>query len=122
MSGRWRVSGWWSVRLSGVVAVLAACVEVQPQAAGSGAPAAVVTEVGTEAAALPAARQQDSRVEILGARTGYSKTFALPSGRLLLQSHMRLQRVRGADGSWPAPDATLRRGADGTVSPVAAVT
>src|SRR5262245_42023438 len=122
MSGRWRVRGWASVRLSGVLAVLAAWGVVRRQGAASGARRPALTEVGTEAAALAAARQQDGRVEILGARTGYSETFALPSGRLLLQSHLRLQRVRGADASWRAPDATLRRGADGTVSPVAAVT
>ena len=124
MSGRWRARGWSSARLSGVAAVLAALVIVipPPQVASSAAPPPTVTEATTEAAALSAARQQHSRVEVLAARTGYSETFALPNGRLLLQSHLRLQRVRGGDGSWRTPDATLRRGADGTVSPVAAVT
>jgi hypothetical protein len=115
MSGRWHVTG--------VVVVLAALVVVPPPATSSAAPPPrVVTEAATEAAALSVARQQGSRVEVLAARNEYGETYALPSGRLLMQTHLRLQRVRAADGSWRAPDATLRRNADGTVSPVAAIT
>ncbi|XUL94126.1 LamG-like jellyroll fold domain-containing protein [Streptomyces galilaeus] len=62
------------------------------------------------------------RVEIVGKRTEYTSTYANPDGTTFsLSMSTAPVRVKQADGSWAAPDATLERRADGTVGPKAAV-
>ncbi|MGH1556305.1 hypothetical protein ACRAWF_44745 [Streptomyces sp. L7] len=62
------------------------------------------------------------RVEIVGKRTEYTSTYANPDGTTFsLSMSTAPVRVKQADGSWAAPDATLERRADGTVGPRAAV-
>jgi hypothetical protein len=68
------------------------------------------------------AEQTGQRVEITGEDTEYSTTYADPDGSTfdLVQSAVPV-RVKGADGQWTAPDATLVRNADGSVGPKAAL-
>lgn len=60
------------------------------------------------------------RVELPEARTETGEVFANPDGSKTLVQHAVPVRVRRGAG-WVAPDPTLRRGADGTVRPVATV-
>ncbi|MFI8459249.1 ricin-type beta-trefoil lectin domain protein [Kitasatospora sp. NPDC085464] len=51
--------------------------------------------------------------------TGSSRTTANPDGTLTSDSSPVAERVKNADGTWRAVDATLRANADGTVTPIA---
>ncbi|AWS48841.1 LamG domain protein jellyroll fold domain protein [Streptosporangium sp. 'caverna'] len=60
-------------------------------------------------------------VEVTEARTEFTTTYANPDGSSFhLEQSTVPVRVKGADGAWVAPDATLERRADGSVGPVAA--
>lgn len=59
------------------------------------------------------------RVEVMARRTETSQVFANPDGSFTLEEHLRPQWVRGPGGAWVDADPTLRRNADGTISPVA---
>ncbi|MEV6866660.1 LamG-like jellyroll fold domain-containing protein [Streptosporangium subroseum] len=81
----------------------------------------VVGQLSEEQRALSRAAETGEPVEVTGARTEFTTTYANPDGDSfhLEQSTVPI-RVRGADGAWVAPDATLERRADGSVGPVAA--
>nr|BFD93703.1 hypothetical protein KitaXyl93_50630 [Kitasatospora sp. Xyl93] len=51
--------------------------------------------------------------------TGGSQTTANPDGTLTTDSSPVVERIKNADGSWRAVDATLRTNIDGTVTPTA---
>ena len=78
------------------------------------------TELTDAVAAMAAAKRFGTRVEISGQRSETAQVYALPSGRLAAELHTSVKRVRRPDGTWTAPDATLRVAADGSVAPVAA--
>ncbi|MET8155806.1 LamG-like jellyroll fold domain-containing protein [Sphaerisporangium sp. NPDC005289] len=113
--------GW---RTLAVVAVVGAFV-------GAGTPWAAVADGGPDGsrAGRPAEWRQASaraaetgeQVEVTGARTEFSTTYANPDGESFrLEQSTVPVRVKGAGGAWVTPDATLQRRADGTVAPVAA--
>jgi Concanavalin A-like lectin/glucanases superfamily len=66
------------------------------------------------------ARANGARVEALDLRTETSQTYANPDGTWTSDIFSTPQRVKDANGSWIAPDASLIRNADGSVSPKAA--
>lgn len=75
-----------------------------------------------ETAALQKAADDGERVEVTDERTPYATTYANPDGKsFTLEQSVVPVRVKAADGSWTAPDATLVTRADGTVGPKAAV-
>ncbi|WP_433041685.1 CBM96 family carbohydrate-binding protein [Dactylosporangium sp. CS-033363] len=74
---------------------------------------------GSEAAATAQAKAGGKAVAVESARTAYSETLANPDGSFTFTSSAR--PLHGWNGqAWAAPDATLRAGADGTLSPAAA--
>lgn len=89
-----------------------------PAGAAATATAATATAATADQAA-GAARVSGRRVEVTGLRSQTAEVYANPSGTFTAVEHVLPVRVRRADGSWAAVDDTLRRGADGTVSPVA---
>lgn len=99
---------------------------------GAGAPAAATAarddRAGSDTGRLDAwqralARAAETRepVEVTEARTEFTTTYANPDGQSFrLEQSTTPVRVKGADGAWRSPDATLERRADGSVGPVAA--
>ncbi|MFD8914759.1 DNRLRE domain-containing protein [Streptomyces sp. NPDC059575] len=76
-------------------------------------------EAGDEASALLLARLQDRRIEILGARTEDTTTWANPYGTVTVESFTGPIRVKDAKGGWQPVDMTLTQ-AHGQVEPKAA--
>jgi hypothetical protein len=72
-----------------------------------------------EPAASARAKATNQRVEVETLRDEHSMTYARPDGSFVTEATLRPQRVRRADASWAAVDTTLRRGADGSIAPVA---
>ncbi|MEU7889640.1 LamG-like jellyroll fold domain-containing protein [Microbispora bryophytorum] len=71
--------------------------------------------------ALKRAAEIREPVEVTDARTEFTTTYANPDGESFrLEQSTTPVRVKGADGAWVSPDATLERRADGSVGPVAA--
>ncbi|WP_433438428.1 LamG domain-containing protein [Nonomuraea sp. CA-141351] len=67
------------------------------------------------------AAEDGEPVEVTEASTEFTTTYANPDGASFrLEQSTVPVRVKGADGAWAAPDATLERRADGSVGPVAA--
>ncbi|WP_157641532.1 LamG-like jellyroll fold domain-containing protein [Longispora albida] len=66
------------------------------------------------------ARACGRRVEAAELRTENGQTFVNPDGSHTVELTALPTRVRQSSGSWAPVDLTLRRNADGTVSPVAA--
>ncbi|MFE6828242.1 LamG domain-containing protein [Streptomyces sp. NPDC057690] len=92
----------------------------------SGAPKAAAAEPGDSAGqseakrALAVAKESGERVEVAGQRSERTTVFANPDGyTFTLEESAVPVRVARPDGGWTAPDATLRRNADGTVGPKA---
>lgn len=104
-----------------------------------GAPAVAMTEKGMaepgdatgqagqerqpseEQRALSLAAETGQPVEVTGARTEFTTTYANPDGDSFhLEQSTVPVRVKGADGTWVTPDANLEQRADGGVGPVAA--
>jgi RHS repeat-associated protein len=87
------------------------------------AQAELVTPVSSAATALAAtrdARRQKSRVEILGARTAYSQSFANPDGTTTVTESAQPRWVRRGE-TWVAASADLVQAGDGgSWSPAAA--
>jgi hypothetical protein len=73
------------------------------------------------AAASESAQRTKQRVEVTSERTETSTLFANPNGSFTLESSLVPVRVK-RDGKWVTADPTLVRNADGSLSPVAAVT
>ncbi|MDP9791935.1 hypothetical protein J2S43_000447 [Catenuloplanes nepalensis] len=74
-----------------------------------------------EGKALADAADSGQRVEVVSERTEYSQVFADPSGKLVLESSVLPQRVRGGNGSWSDRNLNLRPASDGTLRPTASV-
>ncbi|MGW4049313.1 LamG domain-containing protein [Streptomyces sp. NPDC004779] len=97
-----------------------------PAWAGAGAHTAPTGPAATEnlteeQRALAEAAATGRRVEVVGARTEFSTTYANPGGTSFrLEQSVVPVRVRAADGTWVAPDPTLEVRADGSVGPKAA--
>ncbi|MFC9700082.1 LamG domain-containing protein [Streptomyces sp. NPDC056943] len=71
--------------------------------------------------ALAKAAETGERVEVVGARTEFSTTYANPDGTSFrLEQSVVPVRARAADGGWVKPDATLEVRQDGSVGPRAA--
>ncbi|MFJ5611965.1 LamG-like jellyroll fold domain-containing protein [Streptomyces sp. NPDC093221] len=71
---------------------------------------------------LDQAQASGQPVEVVGARTENTTTYANPDGiTMRLDQFTAPVRVARADGSWAEPDATLARKADGSLAPKAAV-
>ncbi|NUT08323.1 MAG: LamG domain-containing protein [Hamadaea sp.] len=94
---------------------------VATQAAPAVAPPPCATATDTEQAALAMARRCGYRVEAADSRSETTQVFANPAGYMTAEQSLRPRWARTADGSWADADATLRRTADGSVSPVAPV-
>jgi Concanavalin A-like lectin/glucanases superfamily len=73
------------------------------------------------AAASAQAQAAGSQVEVVGQRSETTQVFANPDGTFTASAASRPVRVHQADGSWADVDPTLRRNADGSVGPVAAL-
>src|SRR5256885_547308 len=86
----------------------------------AGAGVSCVDSAADSVTAHRIAKACGKRVEILAGRTETAQVFATPSGNYTYESPLKPVRVHRPDGSWVPADATLRRDADGTVSPVAA--
>jgi len=71
-------------------------------------------------AAALAARRQGTRVEIAADRTSFSRTFANPDGTSTYEASAVPRWVKRGS-SWVAPDASLVKRSDGSLSPAAAV-
>ncbi|MCC5575897.1 laminin G domain-containing protein [Microtetraspora sp. AC03309] len=70
---------------------------------------------------LDRAAEIGESVEVTGARTEFTTTYANPDGESFrLEQTTVPVRVKGPDDAWVSPDATLERRADGSVGPVAA--
>src|SRR5579859_5353982 len=122
-----RMPGFGAVRTNrGLVTIVTAavCLIAGGVVVGVTVPAgAQVSCVDSAADAVTAHRVASAcgkRVEALNGRTETAQVFANPSGDYTFESTLKPTRVHRPDGSWVAADATLRRNADGTVSPVAA--
>ncbi|MEU3188136.1 LamG domain-containing protein [Streptomyces sp. NPDC006923] len=74
---------------------------------------------GTEDAALAEARRTGKDVEVTAERTETGEVFAKPNGRLEALEHLRPVRTR-VNGEWRDIDTSLRKRADGSVTPEAA--
>lgn len=71
--------------------------------------------------ALKRAAEIREPVEVTEARTEFTTTYANPDGESFrLEQSTTPVRVKGPDGTWVSPDATLQRRADGSVGPAAA--
>jgi hypothetical protein len=66
-----------------------------------------------------AARPTGAPVEVLSERSETTEVFANPNGTFTRREYLRPVWAKTADGSWVRPDATLRRGKDGSIAPVA---
>lgn len=90
-----------------------------PPAVGAVASEVVLPE-GQQA--LKDAAESGQRVEVVGERSEFTTTYANPDGESfrLVQSVVPV-RVKGEEGGWVAPDATLVTRPDGTVGPKAAM-
>ncbi|MGW5265832.1 LamG domain-containing protein [Microbispora sp. NPDC004025] len=99
---------------------------------GTGAPPAAMAaeegRTGSDAGRLSGWRLAQARaaelrepVEVTEARTEFTTTYANPDGQSFrLEQSTTPVRVKGPDGAWVPPDATLERRDDGSVGPVAA--
>lgn len=100
---------------------------------GTGTPPAAMAaqekgRTGSDAGPLNGWQQAQKRaaeirepVEVTEARTEFTTTYANPDGESFrLEQSTTPVRVKGPDGAWVSPDATLTRRADGSVGPVAA--
>jgi hypothetical protein len=83
--------------------------------------AAEVGSLRSEQSATARAAAMGRPVEVLEARSAYSRTMANPDGTFTLTQSTTPQRVKTDDGSWQNVDPTLVRQSDGTVEPKAAV-
>ncbi|GAB7106730.1 hypothetical protein JCM4814A_50440 [Streptomyces phaeofaciens JCM 4814] len=102
-----------------LLATLPAVAVASPTRAGSAAGGSKSeTPLSESARAQRQAVSSGERVEVTGERTEHETVFANPDGRTFtLEKSIAPVRVRtGADG-WAAPDATLRRRADGRIAP-----
>jgi RHS repeat-associated protein len=93
-----------------------------PQPAAASTPddraaAARTQERPDETSALMTARLTGKRVRITGMTSQTSEFWALPDGRVEAKVFSEAVRVR-RDGRWRPVDLTLRRNADGSISPV----
>ncbi|WP_407986278.1 ricin-type beta-trefoil lectin domain protein [Kitasatospora sp. CMC57] len=70
--------------------------------------------------AIAEAKRTGKDVPIPALTDEYSTSVATPAGKIRRDQNLEAQRTRRADGSWAALDDTLVRGADGSLSPVAA--
>ncbi|MFJ7911041.1 ricin-type beta-trefoil lectin domain protein [Kitasatospora sp. NPDC096204] len=70
-------------------------------------------------AAQAKAKSTGKPVVVDSMTTGGSQTTANPDGTLTTDSSPIVERVKNADGTWRAVDATLRTTPDGTVTPTA---
>ena len=87
-----------------------------PSAAG-GKPACVADRPDRTSAALTA-RLCGGRVEVAGLQSETTRVYANPNGSFTAQVYRAPVRTRQGN-TWVPVDLTLRRGADGTVTPVA---
>jgi hypothetical protein len=104
-----------------VYALVAAGIVGPFRAAAEAEPAACASVLSTEVEALAEAARCNDRVEVLPKRSETTQVFALPSGDLAAEISAVPVRVHRADGSWASTDTTLRREADGSLVPTAAV-
>ncbi|WP_405947719.1 HINT domain-containing protein [Streptomyces prunicolor] len=110
------LTGLWCTALP--VAVGSAATMTRPS---SQSEQAEQTERSEAQLALEKAESSGERVEVTGLGSEYSTTYANPDGiSFTLADSAAVVRVKGADGSWRAPDATLEVRSDGSVGPVAA--
>ncbi|MGW2839413.1 LamG domain-containing protein [Streptomyces sp. NPDC001493] len=80
-----------------------------------------VAPPGEAAQASAEAKKSGERVEVVGERSQDTTVYANPDGSTFtLEQSAVPVRVATSDGGWRTPDATLVRGADGTVAPKAA--
>ncbi|MGW7584784.1 ricin-type beta-trefoil lectin domain protein [Kitasatospora sp. NPDC054768] len=70
-------------------------------------------------AAQAKAKSTGKPVVVDSMTTGGSQTTANPDGTLTTDSSPVVERVKNADGTWRAVDATLRTNTDGTLTPAA---
>jgi hypothetical protein len=79
------------------------------------------TRTGEWQQAQRRAAEAGAPVEVTEARTEFSTTYANPDGRSFRLEQTTVPiRVKGPDGAWATPDATLERKGDGSVGPAAA--
>ncbi|MDX3191650.1 LamG domain-containing protein [Streptomyces sp. MN03-5084-2B] len=93
-----------------------------PAVAQAAPVAAVPDSAPDEQTAVRFAEQGHKTVKVDSATTEASETVANRDGSLTRTTHQRPVRVRGAGGTWVAPDATLAAKADGALAPKAAAT
>lgn len=109
----WAAALLISTAVVALPAAPAAAAPVQQPTCPQGAP--------TAAAATAAARACGHRVESSAERTEHTQVFANADGSFTSEQSLRPRFARTAGGAWVTADATLRRNADGTVSPVAPI-
>lgn len=98
------------------VAVAGAAIPAVEAAAAPAKPPAATKAVEQRPDAVSAmltARSQGKRVEDVSARTATSRTWANPDGTWTQDSHVGVQRFRGADGKWVEVDLDLAKSAEG---------
>ncbi|MFG2821118.1 FG-GAP repeat domain-containing protein [Kitasatospora sp. NPDC048365] len=71
-----------------------------------------------EARAQAEAKKSGKPVEIAELADEFNETLANPDGTFTRRAHVEPVRAK-VDGAWRTPDATLRKGADGRLSPTA---
>ncbi|MEC3994460.1 hypothetical protein VSR01_13340 [Actinacidiphila sp. DG2A-62] len=104
--------------LSALLAAVAAVAGPSTAYADQGTPPARAT-AATQTPSQRAAASGEA-VEVVGARTEYTTTYANPDGMTYTLDDSAVPvRVRDATGSWVTPDSTLHRRTDGTVTPTA---
>ncbi|MGB2567586.1 LamG-like jellyroll fold domain-containing protein [Micromonospora citrea] len=127
MEGRTRSRSW--LRRVGMTAGLAGLFAAYATTAGPEVPSAAPRPAmlpaasegpvrQSEAEAVAAAKELGRRVEIGAMRGEASETYANPDGTLTSVAHTQPVRI-ARNGRWMPVDATLTRGSDGAVRPVA---
>ncbi|WP_203815324.1 LamG-like jellyroll fold domain-containing protein [Paractinoplanes ferrugineus] len=82
-------------------------------------PAGCPASAADETAATKAAASCEGRVEVLAGLGEKTRVYANPNGSFTAETAATVQRVLGSDGHWVEPDPTLKRAADGRITPVA---
>ncbi|MFI5734777.1 RICIN domain-containing protein [Kribbella sp. NPDC051587] len=117
----------WGALTAGLAAAgllwTSAVVPAEPARAAQTGPEAAppAVDLSPMGKAATAAKQSGHRVEIENLRSETAEVFANPDGTKTMEQHALPVRVRQGQ-RWTTPDATLVKGADGSIRPKAAVT
>ncbi|MFE7638264.1 hypothetical protein ACFU7Z_29885, partial [Kitasatospora sp. NPDC057518] len=90
-----------------------------PTPPAKGQPDSPSAQTAAILAAQAKAKSGGKPVVVDAMTTGGSQTTANPDGTLTTDSSPVVERIKNADGTWRAVDATLRTNPDGTVAPTA---